>query len=126
MTALVLLLIAAAATAAESSPAPEPPSLRWDALEPGLPPREGLFAGAPAYVGYGKTMVNESYDKVGSPITIGMKDAVSIAGAAQLAKVPMPSHDVYFQRLVGAIAHGEGDLDQAGLAREQSRASGLE
>jgi CubicO group peptidase (beta-lactamase class C family) len=45
MTALVLLLIAAAATAAESSPAPEPPSLRWDSLKPGLPPREGLFAG---------------------------------------------------------------------------------
>jgi 3-hydroxyisobutyrate dehydrogenase-like beta-hydroxyacid dehydrogenase len=87
---------------------------------------EGLFAGAPAYVGYGKTMVNESYDKVGSPITIGMKDAMLIAGAAQLARVPMPSHDVYLARLLGAIAHGDGDLDQAALAREQSRASGLE
>jgi len=87
---------------------------------------EGLFAGAPAYVGYGKTMVNESYDKVGSPITIGMKDATLIASAAQLARVPMPSHDVYIERLLGAIAHGDGDLDQAALAREQSRASGLE
>jgi 3-hydroxyisobutyrate dehydrogenase-like beta-hydroxyacid dehydrogenase len=87
---------------------------------------EGLFAGAPAYVGYGKTMVNESYDKVGSPITIGMKDSILIAAAANIAKVPMPSHDVYIQRLLGAIAHGDGDLDQAGLAKEQSRASGLE
>ena len=87
---------------------------------------EGLFAGAPGYVGYGKTMVDESYDKVGSPITIGMKDAVLIAGAANLARVPMPSHDVYLDRLLGAIAHGDGDLDQAALAREQSRASGLE
>jgi len=87
---------------------------------------EGLFAGAPAYVGYGKTMVDESYDKVGSPITIGMKDAALIANAALLARVPMPSHDVYIERLLGAIAHGDGDLDQAALAREQSRASGLE
>ena len=87
---------------------------------------EGLFGGAPAYVGYGKTMVDESYHKVGSPITIGMKDAVLIAGAANLGRVPMPIHDVYLERLLGAIAHGDGDLDQAALAREQSRASGLE
>lgn len=87
---------------------------------------EGLFAGAPAYTGYGKTMVDESYDKVGSPITIGMKDAISIAAAGHLARVPMPSHDVYLERLLGAIAHGDGDLDQAALAREQARASGLE
>jgi 3-hydroxyisobutyrate dehydrogenase-like beta-hydroxyacid dehydrogenase len=87
---------------------------------------EGLFGGAPAYVGYGKTMVDESYDRVGSPITIGMKDAALIAGAANLARVPMPCHDVYIERLLGAIAHGDGDLDQAALAREQSRASGLE
>jgi len=40
--------------------------------------------------------------------------------------VPMPSHDVYIERLLGAIAHGDGDLDQAALAKEQSRASGLE
>lgn len=87
---------------------------------------EGLFGGAPAYVGYGKTMVDESYDKVGSPITIGMKDAALIAAAASLARVPMPSHDVYLERLLGAIAHGDGNLDQAALAREQGRASGLD
>ena len=87
---------------------------------------EGLFAGAPAYVGYGKTMVDETYDRVGSPITIGIKDANLIAAAANIARVPMPSHDVYIERLLGSIAHGEGDLDQAALAREQARASGLD
>jgi 3-hydroxyisobutyrate dehydrogenase-like beta-hydroxyacid dehydrogenase len=29
---------------------------------------QGLFAGSPAYTGYGKTMVDESWDTVGSPI----------------------------------------------------------
>jgi hypothetical protein len=87
---------------------------------------DGLFAGGIAYVGYGKTMVEGTYDRVGSPITIGMKDSQSIAAAAAGARVPMPSHDVYIQRLLGAIAHGDGNLDQAALAREQARASGLE
>jgi 3-hydroxyisobutyrate dehydrogenase-like beta-hydroxyacid dehydrogenase len=87
---------------------------------------EGLFAGGIAYVGYGKTMVDGTYDKVGSPVTIGIKDAALIAAAANAARVPMPSHDVYIQRLLGSIAHGDADLDQAALAKEQARASGLE
>ena len=87
---------------------------------------EGLFAGAPAYTGYGKTMVEETYDRVGSPVTVGLKDANLILAAADIARVPMPSLNVYRDRLLGAIAHGDGDRDQAVLAREQARASGLE
>ena len=86
---------------------------------------EGLFA-ATAYKVYGQKMVDESYDQVGSPITVGLKDALLIAAAADIARVPMPSHDVYHQRLLGAVAHGDADRDQAVLAREQARASGLE
>jgi 3-hydroxyisobutyrate dehydrogenase-like beta-hydroxyacid dehydrogenase len=86
---------------------------------------EGLFAST-AYKVYGQKMVDESYDQVGSPITVGLKDALLIAAAADIARVPMPSHDVYRQRLLGAVAHGDADRDQAVLAREQGRASGLE
>ena len=86
---------------------------------------EGLFA-APAYKVYGQKMVDESYDEVGSPIFVGLKDANLIASAADLARVPMPSHNVYHDRLLGCVAHGDGDRDQAVLAREQARASGLE
>ena len=86
---------------------------------------EGLFA-APAYKVYGQKMVDESYDQVGSPIFVGLKDANLIAAAADLARVPMPSHNVYHDRLLGCVAHGDGDRDQAVLAREQARASGLE
>jgi 3-hydroxyisobutyrate dehydrogenase-like beta-hydroxyacid dehydrogenase len=85
---------------------------------------EGLFA-APAYKVYGQKMVDESFDQVGSPIHVGLKDANLIAAAADLARVPMPSHNVYKDRLLGAVAHGDGDRDQAVLAREQARASGL-
>jgi len=86
---------------------------------------EGLFS-APAYKGYGKTMVDETYDNVGSPITVGLKDANLIVAAADLARVPMPSLNIYRDRLLGAVAHGDGDRDQAVLAREQARAAGLE
>jgi 3-hydroxyisobutyrate dehydrogenase-like beta-hydroxyacid dehydrogenase len=86
---------------------------------------EGLFS-APAYKVYGQKMVDESYDQVGSPITVGLKDAGLIAAAAALARVPMPSHNVYLDRLLGAVAHGDADRDQAVLAREQNRASGIE
>ncbi len=86
---------------------------------------EGLF-GATAYKVYGQKMVDESFDQVGSPITVGLKDANLIAAAAILARVPMPSHNVYMDRLLGAVAHGDADRDQAVLGREQARASGLE
>jgi 3-hydroxyisobutyrate dehydrogenase-like beta-hydroxyacid dehydrogenase len=86
---------------------------------------EGLF-GATAYKVYGQKMVDESFDQVGSPIFVGLKDANLIAAAADLARVPMPSHNVYRDRLLGAVAHGDGDRDQAVLAREQARAAGLE
>ena len=84
---------------------------------------EGLFS-APAYKVYGQKMVDESYDQVGSPITVGLKDAGLIAAAAAIARVPMPSHNVYLDRLLGAVAHGDADRDQAVLAREQARPPG--
>jgi 3-hydroxyisobutyrate dehydrogenase-like beta-hydroxyacid dehydrogenase len=86
---------------------------------------EGLFA-ATAYKVYGQKMVDGSFDQVGSPITVGLKDAMLIAAAADIARVPLPSHDIYRQRLLGAVAHGDADRDQAVLGREQARASGLE
>ena len=86
---------------------------------------EGLFS-ATAYKVYGQKMVDQSYDQVGSPITVGLKDANLIAAAADLARVPMPSHNVYRDRLLGAVAHGDEARDQAVLAREQARASGLD
>lgn len=90
----------------------------------------GLFTqsgfGAPAYAGYGQTMAEGTYDRVGSPVTVGMKDAILIRAAAARVAVPMPSLNVYRDRLLGAIAHGDGDRDQAVLAREQARAAGLD
>lgn len=86
---------------------------------------EGLFA-APAYKVYGKIMVDESYDKVGFTTLLGLKDFNLIMEAADLARVPLPSGNAFRDRLLGAIAHGDGEKDWAVVAKEQGRASGLD
>jgi 3-hydroxyisobutyrate dehydrogenase-like beta-hydroxyacid dehydrogenase len=86
---------------------------------------DALFA-APAYKIYGKIMVDESYDKAGFMTLQGLKDLNLVLAAADQARVPMPSANNVRDRLLGAIAHGDGEKDWAVMAREQARACGLE
>lgn len=86
---------------------------------------EGIF-GSPAYQIYGDIIVNEAYDNVGFTTLIGLKDANLALAAAEAVQVPLPSVNVWRDRLLGAIAHGDGERDWAVVAREQARASGLE
>jgi 3-hydroxyisobutyrate dehydrogenase-like beta-hydroxyacid dehydrogenase len=81
---------------------------------------DGLFA-APAYRVYGDIMADEKYDQVGFTVELGLKDVDLVLAAGDLARVPLPSANVYRDRLLGAIAHGEGMLDWAVIAREQQR-----
>jgi len=85
---------------------------------------DGLF-NCSAYKVYGKIMVDESYAKVGQMAALGLKDANLALEAGFLAAVPLPSGNVWRDRLVGAVAHGDGDKDWAVMALEQARASGL-
>ena len=86
---------------------------------------EGLF-GAPAFHVYGQIIVDEAYDKVGASVEIGLKDANLALAAGEAVDVPLPSANVWRDRLLGARAHGDGGLDWAVMAREQARASGIE
>ncbi|MBT5032187.1 MAG: NAD(P)-dependent oxidoreductase [Proteobacteria bacterium] len=85
----------------------------------------GLF-GAPAYEVYGKMIAEEAWDSIGATAIIGLKDMNLALEAAEAAQVPLPSAAIFRDRLLGAIAHGEGELDWAVAAREQARGSGLE
>lgn len=86
---------------------------------------EGLFA-APAYKVYGKIIVDESFDKVGFTTLLGLKDFNLMMAAADAARVPLPSGNAFRDRLLSAIAHGNGDKDWSVVAQEQARSSGLE
>jgi 3-hydroxyisobutyrate dehydrogenase-like beta-hydroxyacid dehydrogenase len=86
---------------------------------------EGLFS-APAYKVYGKIIVDGTYDKAGFTTLLALKDADLALAAAGAARVPLPSVNAARDRLLGAIAHGDGEKDWAVMAREQARASGLD
>ena len=86
---------------------------------------EGLFS-APAYKVYGKIIVDESYDQVGFSTDLGLKDANLILAAANLVSLPLPSANAWRDRLLGAVAHGDGDKDWAVVARVQAQAGGLD
>jgi 3-hydroxyisobutyrate dehydrogenase-like beta-hydroxyacid dehydrogenase len=85
---------------------------------------DGLF-NCSAYKVYGKIMVDEAYSKVGQMAILGLKDANLALAAGDIAAVPLPSGNVWRDRLVGAVAHGDGDKDWAVMALEQARAAGL-
>ena len=75
---------------------------------------------------YGGIIANGSYDKVGFAVKLGFKDSNLILAAGQAANVPLPSANVFRDTLLEALAHGEGDLDWAVMARVRARAAGLE
>jgi 3-hydroxyisobutyrate dehydrogenase-like beta-hydroxyacid dehydrogenase len=86
---------------------------------------EGLFA-APAYKVYGGIIVDEDYDRVGFTTKLALKDVDLTLAAAGQAHVPLPSAAVLRDRLLTAIAQGDGERDWAVLARNQAQLSGLE
>jgi 3-hydroxyisobutyrate dehydrogenase-like beta-hydroxyacid dehydrogenase len=85
----------------------------------------GAFA-APAYQAYARIIVDEAYDDPGFTAELGLKDANLILAAANAANLPIPSANVWRDRLLSAMAHGGAQLDWAVVAREQARAGGLE
>ena len=86
---------------------------------------DGVFA-CTAYEVYGDIIAKQDWDRVGMTASLGLKDANLALAAADAERVPLPSANVWRDRLLGAIAHGDGERDWAVVAREQARASGLE
>jgi 3-hydroxyisobutyrate dehydrogenase-like beta-hydroxyacid dehydrogenase len=85
---------------------------------------EGLFA-CGAYKIYGKLIAEERYLPAGQRAVLGLKDANLALAAGEAAGVPLPSGNIWRDRLIGAVAHGEAEHDIAVMARDQARASGL-
>jgi 3-hydroxyisobutyrate dehydrogenase-like beta-hydroxyacid dehydrogenase len=86
---------------------------------------DGLFA-CSAYKIYGKIIAEERYQPAGQRAILGLKDANFALEAGCAVGVPLPSGNVWRDRLVGAVAHGEAEHDWAVMAKDQARASGLE
>lgn len=85
---------------------------------------DGLF-NCWAYKTYGKFIVDEQYLPAGQRAVNGLKDAELALAAGAAVGVPLPSGNVWRDRLVGAVAHGESEHDWVVMAKDQARASGL-
>jgi 3-hydroxyisobutyrate dehydrogenase-like beta-hydroxyacid dehydrogenase len=86
---------------------------------------DGLFA-CSAYKVYGKIIAEQRYQPAGQRAVLGLKDANLALAAGEAVGVPLPSGNIWRDRLVGALAHGEGEQDWAVMAKDQARASGLD
>jgi 3-hydroxyisobutyrate dehydrogenase-like beta-hydroxyacid dehydrogenase len=86
---------------------------------------DGLFA-CLAYKIYGKLIAEQRYLPAGQRAILGLKDANLALEAGGAVGVPLPSGNVWRDRLVGAVAHGEAENDWAVMAKDQARASGLD
>jgi 3-hydroxyisobutyrate dehydrogenase-like beta-hydroxyacid dehydrogenase len=86
---------------------------------------DGLFS-APAYKVYGNIIAKELYDQVGFTTALGLKDTGLMLAAGLNANVPLPSLNVYRDKLLAAMANGDGDCDWAVMARQQARSAGLD
>jgi 3-hydroxyisobutyrate dehydrogenase-like beta-hydroxyacid dehydrogenase len=75
-----------------------------------------VFA-APIYKIYGKRIVDGQYDPPGFKLALGFKDVRLALEAAEGRNVPMPLASLLRDGHLNAMAHGEGDLDWAALAK---------
>ncbi len=86
---------------------------------------DGLFA-SPAYKIYGKLIVEQGYlGEPGFAAVTGLKDVNLALAAGDAVSVPLPSGNVCRDRLLSAVARGDGQRDWSVLALEQKRASGM-
>ena len=86
---------------------------------------DGLFSG-PAHKIYGKIIAESNYfGEPGFTATTGLKDMTLALAAGDAVAVPLPSANVCRDRLLSAIAHGDGGADWSVMALEQARASGI-
>ena len=87
---------------------------------------DGLFGGSDVHKKYGAAMIDGPDDSHTLTVARALRALNLVAGAADLSRVPLPSLDACRDRLLGAIAHGDGERDWTVINREQARASGLD
>ena len=86
---------------------------------------DGLFS-APAYKVYGNIIVKQLYGQAGFTTTLGLKDTGLMLAAGLAENVPLPSLNVYRDKLLAAMANGDANSDWAVIAKHQARDAGLD
>ena len=84
----------------------------------------GLFA-SPVYANYGALVADERFEPAGFTAKLGLKDANLALATAQECAAPMPMASLVRDRLLAALANGQGDMDWSSVARVSARNAGL-
>jgi 3-hydroxyisobutyrate dehydrogenase-like beta-hydroxyacid dehydrogenase len=80
---------------------------------------------APVMVNYGRQIAQHSYQPAGFKLSLGLKDADLVLGAARKAAMPMPLAQLVQGRLLSALACQRGDMDWSAAAIGVSEDAGL-
>ena len=84
----------------------------------------GLFA-SPVYANYGGMVADERFEPAGFTVKLGLKDADLALAAAEECGAPMPMASLVRDRLMAALANGQGSMDWSSVARVSAREAGL-
>ena len=83
-----------------------------------------LFA-CPIYQNYGRMIAQQQYEPAGFKLSLGLKDVTLALQTAKDSQMPMPLASLLHDRLMAAVAKGNGDIDWTGLALGVSEEAGL-
>jgi 3-hydroxyisobutyrate dehydrogenase-like beta-hydroxyacid dehydrogenase len=80
---------------------------------------------APLFVNYGRQIASHTYEPARFKLSLGLKDANLVLGAASSVRVPMPLGSLMQNRFLSAMAKGRGDADWTSAALAVSEDAGL-
>jgi 3-hydroxyisobutyrate dehydrogenase-like beta-hydroxyacid dehydrogenase len=80
---------------------------------------------SPIYATYGAIIADARYEPAGFKLALGSKDVRLALEAADAAATPMPLASLIRDHFLSAMAHGQGGMDWAGLARVIAENAGL-
>ncbi len=86
----------------------------------------GTALPGPIYETYGRIMADESYEAVGAPPGLVIKDLGQLIEAANSADVPMPIAAHMRNNFLTALGRGYGDMDLAVVGKVMAENAGLE
>lgn len=81
--------------------------------------------GSPVYANYGKSIADEQFEPAGFALKLGLKDVRFVLETARECASPMPIASVVHDRLLAALALGQGELDWSSVSRVSALNAGL-
>ena len=80
---------------------------------------------SPVYQNYGATIVDERFEPAGFALKHGLKDINLVLQLARDGTTPLPLASLIRDHFLSSLAHGEGEIDTAALARVAARNAAL-